>query len=286
MGLIVLLGVMGIVSGLWSKNLLIDGVVETGDVNADWDCGYTNDDGENFLPPTVGPCSTVAPETGDDGADPHGSFDFPYASPFVPKDVADCTVTIDPTTDDPDFGAQVAEVTINNAYPSYECTITLYLSNTGSIPFNIAGSVLELNADDPIEMLNNECGFETAQVDPGEEQGIECTVHVQQEAAQNVCTGTTVTNGHPVVTEDCDVGDGHYEFSIKVCVAQWNEAATYGECTSSDQHEGPGTDDFDGDGVLNADDNCPIVPNPDQTDADGDGVGAACDPDDTDPTIP
>jgi hypothetical protein len=35
--------------------------------------------------------------------------------------------------------------------------------------------------------------------------------------------------------------------------------------------------DADGDGVLNADDNCPTTSNPDQEDGDGDGWGDACD---------
>jgi hypothetical protein len=38
--------------------------------------------------------------------------------------------------------------------------------------------------------------------------------------------------------------------------------------------------DIDGDGVANADDNCPFDSNPSQEDTDGDGLGNACDPQD------
>ncbi len=241
--LVVMLGVVGIVNGLWSKNLVVEGVVTTGDLNADWDCGYTNDDGQNFVAPASGPCSTVADETGDDGRDPHGSFQFPYSSPFIEKDVAECAVEIDPDTDDPDFGAQVAKVTIENAYPSYECTITLYLSNTGSIPFNIAGSTLSDIANLPIELKDGVCGFDSVQVDPGEEEKLECTVHVLQDAEQNDCTGTTSdTPGWPVVDHTCTNSPlVTYEFDVEVCVAQWNETADFDTCKNSLQHEGPGT---------------------------------------------
>jgi hypothetical protein len=42
-------------------------------------------------------------------------------------------------------------------------------------------------------------------------------------------------------------------------------------------HLDPASVDNDGDGVVNNEDNCPDVPNPEQEDADGDDIGDACD---------
>lgn len=47
-------------------------------------------------------------------------------------------------------------------------------------------------------------------------------------------------------------------------------------CTSAGMYADP---DADGDGVANAQDNCPMVYNPDQADTDGDGIGNSCDDD-------
>jgi hypothetical protein len=55
-----------------------------------------------------------------------------------------------------------------------------------------------------------------------------------------------------------------------------------GDGIADSQEIASGTDplkpDSDGDGRLDTEDNCPIVPNPDQHDGDSDGVGTACDP--------
>jgi hypothetical protein len=45
-------------------------------------------------------------------------------------------------------------------------------------------------------------------------------------------------------------------------------------------------EDDDNDGILDGDDNCPLIPNPEQEDTDGDGQGDACDSDDDNDGIP
>jgi hypothetical protein len=246
MGLVVMLGLLGLVAGLWSKNLIINGTVQTGDLNADWDCGFTNDDNSGVVQ-GAGCAPIVVENPQDNGVDPN-NFNWPgfTDSGAPPKDVGECELSFDP---DAEFGFQEATVAITNAYPSYECTITMYLTNRGSIPFNIISADLALapGAAGNIETIdaagNDQCDPSTiglVQVDPGEEQPFSCTVHVTQTAGQGTCTGVT-DPGPPIrVTETCTAGPT-YQFEIEVCVAQWNEEADAESCKNSLQHEGPGT---------------------------------------------
>jgi hypothetical protein len=191
MGLIIALGTLGIGYGLWSKVLVVHGTVNTGDLNADWDSATTNDPVG-----TLDPCSALNP-TG-------------CLAPA--KDVGSCVITGE--------GTQTLEVTINNAYPSYECTIDASITNNGTIPFNVVGARVTGLDGAPIELLGGDCTYpEDPQVDPPDgEFPISCTLHVLQSAAQ----GAT------------------YTADVTVCVAQWNEDVSVADCIANPPPGGEG----------------------------------------------
>jgi hypothetical protein len=272
---LVVLATIGIVNGLWSKNLVVNGTVETGDLRVDWNRVSNND------------------EFGPDDCTDFGGFD---CDGLIRKDVGRLECEID--EDDP----QILHFRIFNGYPSYEADCEYHFENTGSIPFHVIGFVI-----DPGDSLTDCSGdidpdpavattlcdqlkigyFDNigAQVDPGNEVSGSIIVHVEQGAAQGTCTGTTTlfdppgsAPPFPVVDPTCTETQT-YDFFIKVCVAQWNEQANYEDCIGSAQHEGPGSvGDPDYDNVPADIDNCDDVFNPNQNpqacdgiDNDGDG---------------
>lgn len=90
-------------------------------------------------------------------------------------------------------------------------------------------------------------------------------------------------SGTATYSINCPAGD--YQFQIVA-----NLTPGSGEDTSNNQFENivnvHVVCDSDGDGVCTPTDNCPNVPNADQTDTDGDGIGDACDPDDDGDGVP
>ena len=103
-------------------------------------------------------------------------------------------------------------------------------------------------------------------------------------------------NGGPTLTHALLPGSPAIDGgSPAACIGPWGHPLTTdqrgevrpadgdGECTficDIGAYEVPAADDTDSDGLGGDCDNCPTVYNPDQADADEDGVGDACDPDD------
>jgi hypothetical protein len=207
--LIVTLGSIGVVNGLWSKSLTLEATVESGDINTDWIEITTSDQSAVLNTATI---STVS--------------------------LPGCEATIG---GDPEFGDQVGNVVITDAVPAYWCEIEASVRNTGSVPFNIIGinaildaandeglSFEDLNGIEPgVCQLIDDLGATTTEpVDPSEEAIVHCKVVVDPGAIP----GWT------------------YYFAVGVCVAQWNEDPSPGDQTadfeackhpSTGTHEGP-----------------------------------------------
>lgn len=111
---VTLLGLTGLVTAFWSTEARVQGNVQTGDVGIQWWDSWTNDDGEGSLDP----------------AEP-----FPWGSTLAryDLDVANCYVEWQD-------GDQI-QFRIDNAYPSYYCTVEGYLAGSeGSVPVMTAGA--------------------------------------------------------------------------------------------------------------------------------------------------
>jgi hypothetical protein len=158
--------------------------VTTGDFNADWDTASTNDPLG-----TLDPCTALNPN------------DCAYPA----KDVGRCEVTGE--------GTQNLVVTITNAYPSYECTVTAAVTNTGTIPFNV---LVDGSSSDP--ELDVVCSGTPGQVDPKQELEGSCWIHVKQTAKERT----------------------DYTAKAALCVAQWNETPTIADCIAAAGQSEPG----------------------------------------------
>lgn len=152
------LALMGVAYALWSETLDIDGTVHTGEV----DVAFQNASDD------------------DNGIDP--GYD---------KDVANCTVNVA-------GDGNSMDITINNGYPSYTCTVTYEVFNSGTIPVKLQS----FSGVVPSELEITQSGLSVGgQIDAGQAVTATIAIHVEQEAAE----GAT------------------YTFTKDFLFVQWNE---------------------------------------------------------------
>jgi hypothetical protein len=152
--------------------------------------------------------------------------------------------------------------------------------------------------------VNGECVFTPKDCDDGDPcttdfcdgQGNCQSLPISCDPDGDPCTIARCVDGECVSEPACDDGDpctedfcvpvgpqlrgndeGPFECMSLPIDCDDSDPCTADECVAGECRHTP-INDFDGDGVGEACDNCPQNHNPDQADGDGDGLGDACDP--------
>ena len=116
----------------------------------------------------------------------------------------------------------------------------------------------------------------TKQLDPSQDgpgyNVAQCTATLVNPSPVGTTYQATITGLDGTFTDSGIAQSGIVHMPFNPGATSFFENFTSGQATTTPFGDG------DGDGVPDATDNCPTVPNPDQTDSDGDGIGDACDP--------
>jgi hypothetical protein len=129
--LVLVLGLMGIGYAAWTEVLVINGTVNTGNLDATYTTG-TND-----------PAQTNDPLTGQWS----GNNGLVWApSTHAGYDAAMTTIGVVTTNDETSTETNVATITVTDAYPGYKSSVALCITNTGTVPFKGSfGAVYNIN---------------------------------------------------------------------------------------------------------------------------------------------
>jgi hypothetical protein len=181
--------------------------------------------------------------------DANGQASFSYTAISQGKDVIVANATVDSS----DLTSNKAQVTwTTGKHVTFTSLNPSLRSGTPGQPVNVIASLTDSSVDPPAPVVGEAVSFElgsgqcfgTTDVD-----GIAMCQLVPSVGGMNTLTATFAGSNQFVESTD-SIGFNLLQVIIEV--------------------------DTDGDGVPDADDNCPSVPNPDQADSDGDGVGDAC----------
>jgi hypothetical protein len=241
--LLLSLAAIGIGIALWSKVLTIQGIVSTGNVNAEYVDVFTDDDDfvddPAFDELDTGDCAiSVGPDDSPFGPDndkdePDGitscdpSATGPDPKPHYEKDVARCDAILRDTDPDQE-GNQGAAVAITNGYPSYHCTAWLFIINNGSIPVLLHSAQIQDAAARPCQL-----GATPYDLDGDGTPDVEICVsglQCQTDAAGNIECLEPQIDPEQVFALDLDIhvmqtapqGET-LGFDAEVCLHQWNE---------------------------------------------------------------
>ncbi len=177
LALILALGTLGIGYALWSENLYIEGVAQTGEV--DWE----------FYNPTGGPPLLTHDDHGID--------------PGWDKDVAWKTWEFVDSDGDGDYDTLIFQ--IHNAYPGYWNHQSFWVHNNGTVPIHIESFTLSYDGDDynlvPFSWVEtNDGAFRIfwgdepgTQLHPCESKNLSFTIEVLQPALQGHTYVYTIT---------------------------------------------------------------------------------------------
>lgn len=199
MVLIVALAGMAVVYGLWSETLIINGVVETGSVDAALSLEEVDQSGDfNDGCPAGG--FTI-------GQDCDGDGELNDDMEAEDKDIAECAARL---SED----GNTLDVVVTNAYPSFNCFVRWNVENNGTIPIHVYNPAYFYDGAFQGSAINNAAlhvngwppgcystGEGYVQLEPGE--AAFCNLHIHPN--QGAEPGAT------------------YEFQVQIFARQWNE---------------------------------------------------------------
>ncbi|RLG59574.1 hypothetical protein DRN86_04055 [Candidatus Geothermarchaeota archaeon] len=201
----------GVTFALWSKTLTIQGTVNTGTVDADFDYAISND----------------PPDTVSNDPEECGSWDFyvdsmKWTGGRYSKDVASCSVS--------GVGTQTLVITIENAYPCYYASVAFNITNTGTVPVKVKSlKLVKINgtAVDGVDLTNCTTYYidvENLKNETSPFPEADFSIHLSELAiGQQIDPDKELPGDLCIHLEQGATQDSTYSFEIEIVVAQWNE---------------------------------------------------------------